>query len=186
MTDKTVVTDDMVVTLEYTLRLDSGEIADSSDESDPMFVLQGHGDVIPGLERALYGMAIGESKQVTVAPADGYGDVQDDSLYLVPFEAFPEDLSIEQGMDFVLENEDGDYVQAFVSEITDEGVWLDLNHPLAGQTLHFDIKVIGMRPATDEEIAHGHVHGEFGDDEDDDLFLDDDEFEDEYDDEDVE
>lgn len=183
MADKILVADDMVVELEYTLRLDDGEIADSSDESDPLLVLQGHGDVIPGLESALYGMAVGESKQVTIAPADGYGEVEDDTLYLIPFEAFPDDLTIEQGMDFMLENEDGDYVQAFVSEITDEGVWLDMNHPLAGQTLHFDIKVISLRPATDEEIAHGHVHGEFGDEEDDDLFFDEEDFEEDDDDE---
>ncbi len=184
MADVPVVVDDMVVGLEYTLRLDDGEIADIADESTPLLFLQGHGNIIPGLERAVYGMAVGEQKQITVAPDDGYGAMETDALYLIPSDAFPDDLEIEPGMEFVLENEDGEYVQAFVSQITDEGVWLDLNHPLAGKTLHFDFKVVTLRPATDEELAHGHAHGPGGDDDEDE---DDFEYEDDdYDDEDEE
>lgn len=153
------VTDDVVVSLDYTLRLDDGEVIDSSTETEPLEFLQGAGEIISGLEQALYGMSVGEKKQLVIDPDEAYGDVDEDAFQLVPHDLFPEDVEIEEGMALRLVNsETGEPVDAFVSEIIDEGVVLDFNHPLAGETLHFDVRIADLRQATSEEIAHGHVH----------------------------
>jgi FKBP-type peptidyl-prolyl cis-trans isomerase SlyD len=156
--DKTVK-DDMVVTLEYTVRLADGEVVDSTEGEEPLEVLQGFGQVVPGLEEALYGMKVGQVKEIVVEPEDGYGVVDDEGYQMVPADLFPDDLELEAGM--VLEMEDGesgDIVEATVSEIGPAGVLLDFNHPLAGERLFFRVTVVGLRDATDEELEHGHVH----------------------------
>ncbi len=163
-TKKLVVADNMVVGIAYTLRLDNGEIADSSSDGEPLLYLQGHGNVIPGLEQALYGLAVGDEKRVTVEPEEGYGEFDDENMHLMPYEAFPDDMEIEEGMDLTVQNEEGELFEAYVYELTDAGVVLDFNHPLAGETLYFDVKVVSLRAATEEELAHGHVHGADGHD----------------------
>lgn len=157
-TQKLVVADNIVVGIAYTLRLDDGEVADASPAGEPLLYLQGHGNIIPGLEQALYGLAVGDEKRVAVEPEDGYGEFDDENMHLMPYDAFPDDVEIEEGMDFTLQNEDGEVFEAYVHELTDEGVVLDFNHPLAGETLYFDVKVVSLRAATAEELAHGHVH----------------------------
>jgi len=159
MTDtKLVVADDLVVSLDYTLRLDDGQVLDESSEDEALKFLQGQNQIIPGLERALYGMAIGEEKDVVVAPADGYGETDPEAYQLVPHDVFPADINLTEGMGLHLHDEEGNPLEAFVADIADEGVLLDFNHPLAGETLHFHVKVVNLRPATREELAHGHVH----------------------------
>lgn len=155
---KLTVADDVVVSLDYTLRLDDGEVADTSEGGEPIEFLQGRGQIIPGLEQALYGMAIGDQKDVVVAPADGYGEQDPDAFELVDRDVFPSDLSLEPGMGFRMRDDSGEALIAYVEEIQPEGVLLDLNHPLAGETLHFQVKIAGLRAATVEEMAHGHVH----------------------------
>jgi FKBP-type peptidyl-prolyl cis-trans isomerase SlyD len=161
MTNEMKIANDLVVSMDYTLRLESGEIVDSSEGRGPLEFLQGHGQIIPGLERELMGMSVGETKDVAVAPADGYGERSADEMQLVPHDLFPEDLKLTEGMALQMrEAETGRPLQAYVAEIRDEGVVLDFNHPLAGATLHFAVKIAGLRAATSEELAHGHVHGE--------------------------
>jgi FKBP-type peptidyl-prolyl cis-trans isomerase SlyD len=155
-----VIADDMVVGLDYTLRLDSGQVIDTSAGEEPLEFLQGKGQVIPGLEQALYGMAVGDEKQVVVAPADGYGALDPDAFEVVPPNAFPPDLELTPGMRLRMRDQAGQVYPAYVAEIRPEGVLLDFNHPLAGETLHFDVKVATLRPATREELAHGHAHGD--------------------------
>jgi FKBP-type peptidyl-prolyl cis-trans isomerase SlyD len=158
------VADDVVVRLDYTLRLDDGEVIDASTEEEPLEFVQGAGEIIPGLEQALYGMSVGEKKKLVIDPDEAYGDVDEDAFQLVPHDLFPDDAEIEEGTALRLINsETGEPVDAYVAEILEEGVVLDFNHPLAGETLHFDVRIADLRQATSEEIAHGHVHSEPGD-----------------------
>lgn len=162
MTNLTV-SNNLVVGLEYTLRLDDGEIIDSSTGDAPLEYLHGHGQLIPGLERELNGMSVGDSKTVTVAPADGYGEFDEDAFETIPLSAFPEDLDLVPGLELHMrDSASGNIVQAFVAEVNEDSVLLDLNHPLAGEALTFDVKISSLRKATQEEIDHGHVHGEDG------------------------
>jgi FKBP-type peptidyl-prolyl cis-trans isomerase SlyD len=155
------VADDMVVGIAYQLWLDDGDLIDEASASEPFEFLYGHGNVIPGLETAIGGLKVGQVKKVTVAPADGYGEVNAEDSVLVPFDAFPEDLKLEEGLAMLMhDSETKEPIQAFVSEIRDDGVVMDLNHPLAGETLYFEVEVLSLRRPTEEEMTHGHVHGE--------------------------
>jgi FKBP-type peptidyl-prolyl cis-trans isomerase SlyD len=155
---KLAVTDDLVVSLDYTLCLDDEqEIANSADQA-PLEFLQGQGQIIPGIERAIYGMVAGDEKDIVVTPDEGYGERDPQAFQLVPSETLSPDLSLEPGMGLRMQDEAGQIVAAFVSEIRPDGVLLDLNPPLAGQTLHFHVKISALRPATDQELAQGYVH----------------------------
>lgn len=159
MSETNSVGDDKVVSLDYTLRLDDGEVIDSSTGRDPLQFVQGQGQIIPGLESELYGMEVGDEKAVTVAPEDGYGSREADRVQNVPRDAFPDDMDLEQGMQVRLQDSNsGQVYEAYVQEIHPENVTLDFNHPLAGETLHFDVKIAGVRDATDDELSHGHAH----------------------------
>ncbi len=152
------VADDMVVSITYALEV-NGELLDRADETDPMLFLQGHGNIIPGLEDALYGMEVGDAKEVTVAPADAYGELDPDSRDEIPLEVLPDDYEPVIGDALRLRDTESEEVfEVFVSEVTDDVVVVDFNHPLAGETLTFQVQIVGLRPATAEELAHGHVH----------------------------
>jgi FKBP-type peptidyl-prolyl cis-trans isomerase SlyD len=153
------VADGLVVSLDYTLRLDDGQMIDSSNDEGPLDFLQGAGQIVPGLEEALYGMAVGDEKIVEVAPADGYGEKDIDAFELIPRDAFPADLELALGMGLELQSESGEELVAYIADLRPEEVLLDLNHPLAGETLFFEVKIAGLRLATSEELAHGHAHG---------------------------
>lgn len=152
------VQDDVVVSLEYTLRLADGAVLDSSVGGAPVQFLQGRRNIIPGLERALYGMKVGETKEVIISPEDGYGERDPDAYQLVPRSSFPADLDLQVGMGLRMRMPAGRSIEVYVEEIRPDGVLLDLNHPLAGQTLHFSVKVLDLRAATPEELEHGHAH----------------------------
>lgn len=154
-----VVADDLVITIEYTLTVD-GEVLDSSKEEGPLDFLQGHKNIIPGLEMPLAGMKVGEEKEVVVAPADGYGEYEDDALIEVPKDEFPEGIPLDVGIELQLTDNEGGEAFATIAEIGEDVVTLDANHPLAGEELHFWVKVTGIRTASQEEIDHGHVHFE--------------------------
>ena len=153
------VRDDLVVSLDYSLSLEEGTVIDTSHGNEPLEYLHGRGQIIPGLEKALYGMVVGEEKQVTVEPANGYGEVDAEDNVLMPLESIPPDVALEIGESIYVRDSDSDEeYQAFIAEIGAESVKLDFNHPLAGQTLFFDVKIEGLRAPTSEELAHGHVH----------------------------
>jgi FKBP-type peptidyl-prolyl cis-trans isomerase SlyD len=167
--DKANVVNEVVVQLEYTLRLDDGEIVESTDEDGPIEFLQGAGEIIPGLEQALYGMHVGEAKEVSVDPEQGYGEYDAEAYEVVPLDIFPDDVDLELGMPVELYDEENDEtLEGFVTEVRTDSVLLDMNHPLAGETLFFTVKVVGVRPATPEELAHGHAHVDGDDDDDED------------------
>jgi FKBP-type peptidyl-prolyl cis-trans isomerase SlyD len=154
----TKVTDGQVVSMEYTLRVDD-KVVDSSVDGDPLEYLHGMGNIIPGLEREMEGMAIGESKNVTVAASDGYGEVDEEAFMEAPRSDFPKDMSINPGVEMEMSGPEGQPMYARIESVDGETVLLNMNHPLAGKELHFDIKVVGLREATDEEMDHGHAHG---------------------------
>ncbi len=156
------IADDCVVTLAYTLRDDAGEILDSATAAEPFAYVQGRRSVIPGLEKQLTGRGAGDKLDLTIAPADAYGDHSPARVQVVPRDRFPADVDIEPGMQFHASDEHGGRMSVRVAEINEDGVTVDANHPLAGQTLHFAVEVLGVRAATAEELAHGHVHGAGG------------------------
>lgn len=162
MTEKMTVDNDVVVSLDYTLTLDDGTEIDTSRGREPLAYLHGHGQLIPGLERELYGMGVGDTKKVSVSPAEGYGDVDPDAIQVLSHDVFPDDLALEPGMRLQMATPEGHPLEAEVKEVRDDGVVLDFNHPLAGETLNFDVSIADLRPATSEELEHGHAHGAHG------------------------
>ena len=155
------IQNNIVVTLDYTLKVDN-EIVDQSDEHGPIQFLQGSGQIISGLERELYGLKIGDKLEVIVPPADGYGELDVDAVGTVPLDEFPSDFPLEKGINLQLKDKDDELLDAYVEDLDDENVYLNFNHPLAGKELHFSITIIDLREATAEEISHGHVHSNNG------------------------
>ncbi len=159
MSEELVVQDEVVVSMSYELRVDD-EVIDSSEdiEGEVIAFIQGLGQIIPGLEKALYGMKVGDSMQVQVEPVDAYGELDPEAFVWVPREDFPETIPLEVGTVFEMREEEGETHLARISELEQERVHVDLNHPLAGKALTFDVKIVDLRQATDEELEHGHVH----------------------------
>jgi FKBP-type peptidyl-prolyl cis-trans isomerase SlyD len=153
---------DKVVGVHYTLKNDGGEVIDSSSESEPLYYLHGHDNIVPGLERKLTGRAIGDKLQVTVQPADGYGTRDTRGEQKVPRDAFPKDVKLEVGMQLALRDEKGQVVPLWITKVENDVVHVDLNHPLAGEVLHFDVEIVSIRAATKDELTHGHPHGPDG------------------------
>ena len=148
---------DMVVSMEYTLQVDGEEI-DSSKGQDPLQFLVGHGNIISGLEREMIGMKVGESKEVVVQPADGYGEYDDEAYMDVPRGEFPQDMTVEEGLELSVRDDEGQSRYARIDGIDGDTVTLNFNHPLAGDELHFNVKIVELREPTTEELEHGHVH----------------------------
>ena len=153
---------DSVVSLSYILKNENGEELDRFETANPLAYMHGHGQIVPGLENVLEGLAIGDKKEVTVTPQEGYGEVQPQLKMKVSRNKFPADVNIEPGMQFSSKMEDGREIPFTVQAIEDGAVMLDGNHPLAGETLHFSVEVVEVRSATAEELQHGHVHGAGG------------------------
>jgi len=153
---------DMVVSIEYTLTNDAGEVLDDNEGAGPLHYLHGHGNIVEGLEAALAGHSVGDTLNVTVSPEQGYGVRDDELVFDVPKTDLPEDIDPEVGMRLGMVSEDGDTVPVWVRSVDAEMVQLDANHELAGETLHFAVKVLEIRRSTAEELAHGHVHGPSG------------------------
>ena len=150
------ITKNSLVTIEYTLKDETGEILDSSAEMGPLEYIHGYGMIVPGLEVALMGKDEGEELSITVAPKDAYGEFEENLIFKVDKKQFPPDVKIEVGMEFETDGAHSRGVR--VVEIGDDTVTIDANHPLAGETLHFDIKILSSRMATDEEIAELFSH----------------------------
>lgn len=150
-----------VIGFHYTLKNTQGELIDTSDGQPPLLFLEGSGMIIPGLESELLPMSVGEKKVVEVASADAYGEVMDDLLITVQKSQFPDGTEINEGDHFQV-NEEPMAPLFKVVKVDGENVTLDGNHPLAGHDLVFDVEITEKRDATEEEIAHGHAHGEGG------------------------
>jgi FKBP-type peptidyl-prolyl cis-trans isomerase SlyD len=151
------ISENKAVFIHYTLRDQDGNILDQSDNNQPLAYLHGAGNIIPGLEGQLVGKVAGDKFQAVVQPEEGYGAHQEELVFKAPRENFQGE-HLEAGMEVELDFGDETAV-ALVAEVGDTEVTLDLNHPLAGQTLFFDVDVVNVRDASLEEISHGHVHG---------------------------
>lgn len=149
---------DSVVAIHYTLTDDDGDTLDSSSGSDPLNYLHGHGGLIGGLEKELEGRSTGDSFKTSIAPADGYGEHDPEMIHEVPLEALGQIENLAVGMQIQSQAPDGEVQVLLVEAIGEETAKLNANHPLAGQTLHFDVTVVEVRGATEEELAHGHAH----------------------------
>jgi len=152
------VGENTVVTFDYQVTDSEGDLLDSSEGRDPFAYLFGSGGIIPGLENALNGRTAGDSFEATIAPGDAYGEWAEDLVEEVPKDQFQVEGDIEAGMQFQAMTAQGPRVVT-VTSTGDESVTVDANHPLAGKTLTFQVEVVDVRAATDEEVAHGHAHG---------------------------
>ncbi len=153
------VGDNIVVSLDYVLTLDDNREVDRSEKNSPMEYLHGYNNIIPGLEKELAGLEVGDEKMVVVQPEFGYGERDPNGIAEFPRNTFPESHQLKVGETIRMrDKESGESFQAYISEVESDKVLLDFNHPLAGETLHFQIRIAGLREPTGEELAHGHVH----------------------------
>lgn len=150
-----------VVTIHYTLKDDAGEVIDSSREGDPIAYLHGHGNLVPGLERELEGKSTGDKVNVSVTPEQGYGDYDKQLVQQVPRRALQGIANVRVGMRLQAQTPQGPRA-VVITRLVGDMVTIDGNHPLAGKNLNFDVEITDVRDATEEELAHGHVHGEGG------------------------
>jgi len=151
---------DKVVLMHYTLKNDAGDVIDSSDGADPLPFLQGHGNIIPGLESALEGSKVGDKLDVSIEPEEGYGQRMKDAIQEIPSSALKGVDEVKVGMQLQSQDKDGNAFLVNVTKIEDDKITVDGNHPLAGQTLHFSVSIESVRKAEAEELSHGHVHAD--------------------------
>ena len=157
-----VIANGKIVNLAYELKNQKGEVLDKADGQSPFVYLHGASQVVPGLEDALTGLKTGDKKNVTVTGDQAYGDVDPSLKIEVKRAQFPKEMEIEVGMQFETETPQGDSLVFTIAGINGDAVTIDGNHPLAGETLHFSVEVLGVRDATKEEQEHGHAHGPGG------------------------
>lgn len=150
-----------VIGFHYTLTDKTGTVLDSSIGDEPLFFLEGSQQIIPGLESVVALMNVGDKKKIEVGAADAYGDVNPELLVKVKKTQFPPDAQLTVGDQFQVNNDAHSPVFTIMSIEPDE-VTVDGNHPMAGKDLLFDVEIVGMRPATAEEMSHGHAHGSHG------------------------
>lgn len=151
-----------VVTLNFTLTDDDGNLLDSTDNGGTFSYITGNNMILPKLEEAVNSMIIGTRKQLKFEAKDGYGIYNEDAVQVVGKENFPEDFVLEAGMEYMASNPDGVQMPFIITNIDGEEVTIDFNHPLAGKNLNFDVELVDVRDATAEELAHGHIHGADG------------------------
>lgn len=144
-----------VVGFTYELKNNKGETLEKSEQA--LEYLHGNQNIIPGLEKAMEDLIVGDTKNVKVEAKDAYGEYDKELRFEVPRKNFPGDVEIQVGMEFQTETENGPLI-IVVKEVTPDNVVVDGNHPLAGQILHFDIKIESIRAASSQEASHGHVH----------------------------
>ncbi|MFO8044429.1 MAG: peptidylprolyl isomerase [Halomonas sp.] len=156
-----LIAQNSVVAFHYTLTNETGEVLDSSEGREPLTYLHGAGNIIPGLEKELEGRQAGDKLSAVVAPGEGYGEKQEQLVQEVPRDAFQGVEGIEPGMQFQAQTQGGP-LMVTVTSVEGDTVTVDGNHPLAGQTLNFAVEIASVREASEEEIEHGHVHGEGG------------------------
>ena len=150
------------VSIDYTLTNDAGEVIDSSAGGAPLAYLQGAGNIIVGLEKALEGKKVGDQVKVAIEPEDAYGEYSAELVTTLSRAMFEGVDELEVGMQFHASAPDGGMQIVTIRDLDGDDVTVDGNHPLAGQRLNFDVTVVDVRDASAEEIAHGHIHGEGG------------------------
>lgn len=152
---------DKVASIDYILTNDSGEVLDSSSGREPLAYLHGNGGLIPGLEKELEGKVKGDKLVAIIAPDQAYGVRTEELVQEIPLENFQDASEVKMGAQFQVQNGDHTHI-ATITAIGDKSATVDMNHPLADETLHFDVEVMDVREPTKEELEHGHVHGAGG------------------------
>ncbi|HFD12108.1 MAG TPA: peptidylprolyl isomerase [Crenotrichaceae bacterium] len=152
------VDDKKVVSMQYTLTNDAGEVLDQSQPGEPLVYLHGAGNIIPGLEKELSGKSAGETLKVRVVPEDAYGVRDEEMVQVMPRSVFQGVDTIEPGMQFHADSPKGS-ATITVTKVENDDITVDGNHPLAGEALTFDVEITDIRDATSEELEHGHIHG---------------------------
>ncbi len=153
-----MIGENSVVSMHYKLTDNDGNVIDSSEGMEPLTYLHGAGNIIPGLEKALLGKVEKDALTVKVSPVDGYGEVMQELVETVPKVAFQGVDTIEPGMSFEAQDPNGQMQRIVVKKVEGDMFTVDANHPLAGVELNFDVNIVSVREATEEEISHGHVH----------------------------
>lgn len=151
------IQDNDVVSLKYTLYVED-EVMERTEENKPIEFIQGLGQVIPGLEEGIYGLSVGDQKTIAIEAKDAYGEFDPESRQKIKQEEFSEEIPLDVGTFLDFRDDDGDVLSAQIIERDEDTVTVDFNHPLAGKDLVFEVEIVGLRPATQEELAHGHVH----------------------------
>lgn len=151
-----------VVTLNYKLSDDKGNLIQTTKDNGPFVYLSGKNQILPKLEEAIDGMLIGGKKNIELSSSEAYGDYDEKAVQQVKKDAFPEGSNLEAGMEYMAQSPEGHPVPFVIKEVKDEDVTIDFNHPLAGRNLNFDVELVDVRDATAEELDHGHVHGAGG------------------------
>ena len=153
---------DQVVTINFILKDDTGQVIEETTKANPFAFISGSQQILPKLEENIGEMLIGSKRTVVLTPEEAYGKYNDSMIQKVSRSEFPADITLEEGMDFIADTPDGRQMPFIIREIEGDNIMLDFNHPLAGQTLTFDVELLGLREATPEEISHGHIHGADG------------------------
>ena len=158
------VSEQKVVTMNYEVADDQGQLIDRSEEGGPLAYIHGNGQLIPGLETALEGRGKGDKIAVDVPPEQGYGERDEEGVQIVARNQFDDSVEIEVGMQFEAQDDDEGHQIVTVVAVDGENITLDTNHPLAGKNLRFKVEILDVRDASTEELSHGHVHGPGGHD----------------------
>lgn len=153
------VTKNRVVSIDYNLKDSDGELIDSSPSGEPLVYLHGNNNIIQGLEKQLEGKSAGDQVVCVIAPTEAYGERDESLVFKVGKNEFGPDAEVEVGMQFEAHGEEGTQIVTVV-DVDQNEVTVDANHPLAGEELHFSVKIVDIREATDEELAHGHIHSD--------------------------
>lgn len=151
-----------VISFNYTLKDESGNILDSTKENEPFSFLKGSNQILPKLEEALDDMIIGSKKNVKIPAPEAYGEYSDDAIQNVKKEQFPSGAKLDVGTRYVANSPDGKQMPFVITEVKENEVTVDFNHPLAGKNLEFQVELVDKRDATEDEVQHGHVHGPGG------------------------
>ncbi len=168
------IAEGMVVTLTYKLSI-GDELIEDATADDPLEYLHGAENIVPGLEKALAGKKVGDKLSVTLQPADAYGEYDEEDTEVLDRSDLPDEIEV--GMELLLEDEQGNFFEVIVKSINDDEVVIDFNSPLSGKVVTYDVEVLDIREADEEELAHGHPHG-FDDDDFEDDDFDDEDFDD--------
>src|SRR5210317_632456 len=156
------IADKLYVAIDYTLTLESGQEIDKSPEGEPLGFIAGTGQIIPGLEKALMGRAAGDSAKLVVEPEDAYGPVKDDLFQDIPKDQFPADVEVKPGMAFEAQGPQGPFMITVTKINDNDTITIDLNHPMAGKQLHFDVNVVEVREPNAEELAQAAARASAG------------------------
>jgi FKBP-type peptidyl-prolyl cis-trans isomerase SlyD len=151
-----------VVTISYIVTNSEGKVVDQAPATHPYSFLSGQNQILPKLEEKIAEMVIGSKKKVSLTPEEGYGEFQEQAVKQMKRSDFPTDMDLTVGRQYMADAGDGRHLPFYITAVSDDQITIDFNHPLAGKTLQFEVELLNIRDATDEELIHGHAHGTGG------------------------